>query len=141
MIEAKYLWSQKNLYFLGLYKSLRVVSKFMDLEWCRREKNQNQNKRSLKGLCDKSLKQKMHPFLSNNCFGINELANHLGWFPGFSKYSFSNKIENQAGGSLESLCDKNLKTKNVIRPNYMFVQANRGGIWFDSQIFCFDHLQ
>ena len=40
MIEAKYLRSQKNLYFLGLYKSLRVVSKFMDLEWCRREKNQ-----------------------------------------------------------------------------------------------------
>ena len=40
MIEAKYLWSQKNLYFLGLYKSLCVVSKFMDLNWCRREKNQ-----------------------------------------------------------------------------------------------------
>ena len=40
MIEAKYLRSQKNLYFLGLYKSLRVVSIFMDLEWCRRETNQ-----------------------------------------------------------------------------------------------------
>ena len=30
----------QNLYFLGIYKSLRVVSTFMDLEWCRREKNQ-----------------------------------------------------------------------------------------------------
>ena len=40
MIEGGYLQLQKNLYFLGLFKSLRVVSKFMDLEWCRREKNQ-----------------------------------------------------------------------------------------------------
>ena len=31
---------KKCLYFLGLYKSLRVVSKFMHLEWCRRETNQ-----------------------------------------------------------------------------------------------------
>ena len=40
MIEAKYLRSPTNLYFLGIYKSLRVVSTFMDLEWCRQEKNQ-----------------------------------------------------------------------------------------------------
>ena len=40
MIEGKYLRSQKNLYFLCLYKSLRVVNKFMDLEWCLWEKNQ-----------------------------------------------------------------------------------------------------
>ena len=31
---------KKCLYFLGLYKSLRVVSKFMHLEWCHRETNQ-----------------------------------------------------------------------------------------------------
>ena len=66
----------------------------------------------------------LHPFFSNNLFSIN----HLGSFSGFSKNSFSNKIENQADRSFESLRDKSLKTKNVIRPNYMFVQANRGGI-------------
>ena len=41
----------------------------------------------------------LHPFFANNLFE---------WF---SKFSFSNKIENQAERSLKSLCDKSLKKK------------------------------
>ena len=63
----------------------------------------------------------LHPFFSNNLFE---------WF---SKFSFSNKIENQAERSLKSLRDKSLKKKNVIRPNSSSVRDDRRGIWLFSR--------
>ena len=63
----------------------------------------------------------LHPFFSNNLFE---------WF---SKFSFSNKIENQAERSLKSLCDKSVKNKNVIRSYFFSVRDDRRGIWLFSR--------
>ena len=62
-------------------------------------------------------------------FSINKLANHLGWLSGFSKFSFSNNIENQPKRLLESLRYKTLKKKNMIWPNSLCVRADRSDIW------------
>ena len=74
-----------------------------------------------------------HPFFLNNLFSINKLVNHLGWFSGFPKFSFSNKIENQAERSLKSFRDKSLKKINVIWPNSSSVRADGCGNWHFSQ--------
>ena len=64
---------------------------------------------------------------------VHKFAYKMEWFSGFSKFSFSNKIENQAERSLKSLCDKSVKKKNVIRPNSSSVRDDRCGIWLFSR--------